>query len=670
MTHRSSSRSSRLLLHQLVFHNDAKGLEEVLSADGSDNLLQRIDEQDQYGNTPLLLAGALGRRQCVHVLLKHSANITKRNHDGWNVVAEATSFGDRAMLREIWREYRRRTAVEMHERFPSVMAQLASMPDFELELHWTFSSWVPFLSRLLPSDTYRIFKRGSCFRIETTLKKFESLQWKRGRLVYMFTYNAPTRHERVVMLDLDARTYHVLKDMKDGKHLSSSRSFQSIGEPEKDALCMEEEDEKEHSRQKELEEKLTEEDLDNFMSSPISSVESPGKFVFTPATSGWLWKEKKKEKLAGYNCECYRIENVRISVRKRSEHLNAEDLKAIAEAQAMLKDPAKLSSKLMEDEKKEREKVKVGKVDDYKPMRPSLPEPPECKITWEKYLNGSGPSAPVLRRPHVLKCEEKTYSGYVAMCEDFPMKLRTLLSVLEVAAPHHRLTSKLREFICNDLPNGFPLKLQMPVFPTISASVETCSYNQCEVPSSLFEVPTDFRRMRRKTEKGRSRRERGKRHRQDNISSQDFENIYEEASPRLHEEPSVPSTSSSQVEPHRLPRLESFSSKFPRSPRSKSPPPSFPSDSTFPESLTGSELSFSFKDAPHTSPRALAVPADEIAFPADIQTDIAATAHRKSRRGYKGVKTNNKDNKEAPGYGGSRSVKGKRIAKSKRRTRT
>eukprot|EP00457_Paulinella_chromatophora_P004015 gb/GEZN01004025.1/.p1 GENE.gb/GEZN01004025.1/~~gb/GEZN01004025.1/.p1 ORF type:complete len:637 (+),score=107.58 gb/GEZN01004025.1/:98-1912(+) len=488
----------------------------------------RIDDQDQYGNTALLLAAALGRHRCARLLLRHSAKITLRNCDGWNAVAEATSFGNRAMLREIWVEYRRRTTMEMEERFPQVMAQLVSIPDFELELHWTFTSWVPFLSRLLPSDTYRIFKRGNCFRIETTLKKFESLQWKRGSLVYLFTYDAPTRHERVVLLDEEARTYQVLKDMRNGKHLSSSRSFRSVGDDgPAHAERMAQEDLKEQRRQQWLEENITEEDLDNFMSSPISAVESPGKFVFTPATTGWLWKESKREILAGYECDCYRIDNIQISVRKRSEHLNQEDLKVIAEAQATLRDPTKLTSKLMEEEK-------AGKGDSQnleseRVRRKSLPEPPECKISWEEYATGKG-SPPALRREHKLKTEEKIYSGQVAMCETFPMELQTLMSVLEVAAPHHRLTGKLREFIQNDLPAGFPLKIDMPVFPTISACVETLRYKQTEVGANICDVPTDYKRMTMKPSsmgrKGRSKcddeqREEGVA----SITAQDFENI-------------------------------------------------------------------------------------------------------------------------------------------------
>lgn len=45
---------------------------------------------------------------------------------------------------------------------------------------------VPLVSRMCPSDTYKIFKQGSKVRIDTTLLGFDQGNWERGNLSYIF----------------------------------------------------------------------------------------------------------------------------------------------------------------------------------------------------------------------------------------------------------------------------------------------------------------------------------------------------------------------------------------------------------------------------------------------------------------------------------------------------
>jgi len=39
---------------------------------------------------------------------------------------------------------------------------------------------------MAPSDTYRIWKRGSSVRVDTTLLGFEGMRWQRGRRSFLF----------------------------------------------------------------------------------------------------------------------------------------------------------------------------------------------------------------------------------------------------------------------------------------------------------------------------------------------------------------------------------------------------------------------------------------------------------------------------------------------------
>ncbi|KAJ8355154.1 hypothetical protein AAFF_G00089730 [Aldrovandia affinis] len=72
------------------------------------------------GNTPLHLAVMMGHKECAHLLLAHNAPV--------------------------------------------------KLGDFYLEVHWDFQSWVPLLSRILPSDACKIYKQGINIRDPVVLK--------------------------------------------------------------------------------------------------------------------------------------------------------------------------------------------------------------------------------------------------------------------------------------------------------------------------------------------------------------------------------------------------------------------------------------------------------------------------------------------------------------------
>lgn len=45
---------------------------------------------------------------------------------------------------------------------------------------------VPLVSKICPSDVYRVWKRGENLRVDTTLLGFEHMTWQRGRRSYIF----------------------------------------------------------------------------------------------------------------------------------------------------------------------------------------------------------------------------------------------------------------------------------------------------------------------------------------------------------------------------------------------------------------------------------------------------------------------------------------------------
>ncbi|XP_029425717.1 ankyrin repeat domain-containing protein 13C isoform X3 [Nannospalax galili] len=382
-------------VHECVFKGDVRRLSSLIRT-------HNIGQKDYHGNTPLHLAVMSGNK------------VT-------------------ALLRKLKQQSRE----SVEEKRPRLLKALKELGDFYLELHWDFQSWVPLLSRILPSDACKIYKQGINIRLDTTLIDFTDMKCQRGDLSFIFNGDAAPS-ESFVVLDNEQKVYQRI-----------------------------------HHEESEME---TEEEVDILMSSDIYSATLSTKSIsFTRAQTGWLFREDKTERVGNFLADFYLVNGLVLESRKRREHLSEEDIlrnKAIMESLSK-------GGNIMEQ--------------NFEPVRrQSLTPPPQNTITWEEYISAEHGKAPHLGRELVCKESKKTFKATVAMSQEFPLGIESLLNVLEVIAPFKHF-NKLREFVQMKLPPGFPVKLDIPVFPTITATVTFQEFRYDEFDGSVFAIPKDYK---------------------------------------------------------------------------------------------------------------------------------------------------------------------------------
>jgi len=151
-------------LHRCVFRNDVLNLKELLN---DEEIIKKINERDNHGNTPLNLALMLGRRNCIITLINSGCDIITRNNYGWNPLDESIFLGDVDIVEKISilkiKTYIRTFGNVILKKWNEVL------PNFYFKNKIKFKCPIPVLAKLLVSDTMELFKRDNCFRINTSL---------------------------------------------------------------------------------------------------------------------------------------------------------------------------------------------------------------------------------------------------------------------------------------------------------------------------------------------------------------------------------------------------------------------------------------------------------------------------------------------------------------------
>ncbi|KAJ0078593.1 hypothetical protein Patl1_23153 [Pistacia atlantica] len=161
-----------------------------------------IDRRDVPGReTPLHLAVRLRDPISAEILMAAGADWSLQNENGWSALQEAVCTREESIAMIIARHYQPLAWAKWCRRLPRIVASANRIRDFYMEITFHFeSSVIPFIGRIAPSDTYRIWKRGSNLRADMTLAGFDGFRIQRSDQTFLFLGEGYTSEDGNVTL--------------------------------------------------------------------------------------------------------------------------------------------------------------------------------------------------------------------------------------------------------------------------------------------------------------------------------------------------------------------------------------------------------------------------------------------------------------------------------------
>uniref|UniRef100_G3P325 Ankyrin repeat domain 13A n=1 Tax=Gasterosteus aculeatus aculeatus TaxID=481459 RepID=G3P325_GASAC len=445
-------------LHSAVWENDYRRLEEQITLPQNE-----IEAVDPRGRTPLHLAVSLGHLESVRVLLRHGAEVTKENCMNWTVLQEAVSTGDPEMVQLVLQRRDYLKASTALGGVPELLSKIRESPDFYMEMKWEFTSWIPLLSRVCPSDVCRIWKSGASLRVDATLLGFENMTWIRGRRSYIFRGEDSCAELIEVNHDdevVETERYNISQEIEHVTLESMQPAEQEVAK------------------------RLT--------TSIVNTYLDTKDIDFERNKSGiWGWRADKTEMVNGFEAKVFSVNNVNVVIRTRTEHLTDEE-------KARIKSERNVLESLLGTVEQH-----ISAQGDLTLEYATATNP--TAITPEEYFD---PDFELgnrdIGRPIELSIRTQKFKGTLWMSEDHPLSLvEQVTPIIDLMARTSSHFARLRDFVTLKFPPGFPVKLEIPLFHVLNARITFGSVNKCSteeeanttpVCPSVFEVPAGYHR--------------------------------------------------------------------------------------------------------------------------------------------------------------------------------
>ncbi|CAN6580070.1 unnamed protein product [Malus baccata var. baccata] len=488
------SRYDHSPVHKAIVTRDYAGLRRILSdlprlckpaeirselvslaeEEKADAIAAVIDRRDVPNReTPLHLAVKLGDQTAAEMLMVAGADVNLVNKDGWSALQEAICNREEAIAMIIVSHSRALSWAKWCRRLPRLVGTMRRMRDFYMEITFHFeSSVIPFISRIAPSDTYKIWKRGANLRADMSLAGYDGLQIK--------------RHDKSVLF--------LGEGSEDGKVPPGS-------------LCMA------SHKDKEVVNALagfscqpTEEKVRQKVVAMSRTVMSRGRIDVTQAVlfPQMTWKRQKKTEMVGpWKAVAYDMRNVVVSMKSRRVPGAMTDGKLVSSCNENETESEEFKDILTEDEMRQLENAlsselssengdgsTEGGCDEHR----EIPiedvsgdrngENKQEKKGWfggrrkggdhrrGRDMKASSSASPDNENRHKDASKEneckKGLRPVLWLSPSFPLQTEELLPLLDILSNKIKAIRRLRELLTTKLPRGtFPVKVAIPVVPTV-----------------------------------------------------------------------------------------------------------------------------------------------------------------------------------------------------------
>ncbi|KAM9613636.1 ankyrin repeat domain-containing protein 13B isoform 4-T4 [Morphnus guianensis] len=311
---------------------------------------------------------------------------------------------------------------------------------------------VPLVSKICPSDTYKVWKSGQNLRVDTTLLGFDHMTWQRGNRSFVF--RGQDTSAVVMEIDHDRRVVY-------------SETLALAGHDQEVLLAAVQ---------------PTEEQVMGRLTAPVVTTQLDTKNIaFERNKSGILgWRSEKTEMVNGYEAKVYGASNVELITRTRTEHLSDQHKGKSKGSKTPLQSFLGIAEQ------------HVG-PNNGTLITQTLSHANPTAITPEEYFN---PNFELgnrdMGRPMELTTKTQKFKAKLWLCEDHPLSLcEQVAPIIDLMAISNALFAKLRDFITLRLPPGFPVKIEIPIFHILNARITFGNLNGCDEPvSSLRHSPS------------------------------------------------------------------------------------------------------------------------------------------------------------------------------------
>ena len=397
----------------------------------ADQISLVLDRRDvPYRETPLHLAVRLNDLFAARALATAGADVSLQNSAGWNSLQEALCRRASDIALVLLRLHHRNAWSKWRRRLPRVIAALRRMRDFYMEISFHFESSVsPFVGKIAPSDTYKIWKRDGNLRADTSLAGFDGLKIQRADQSFLFLGDVDHTH------DVPSGSLLVLN--RDDRKIFDA--FENAGGP------------------------MNESDVAGFCSQ--TSVYRPGMDVTKAELVGRTnWRRQEKTESVGeWKAKVYEMHNVVFSFRSRKVAGGDSD---VAGSEQVL--PLELDED--DDGFLVAENPNFGfPMPDKRRHSSFVREEREWVPMGRKSVDLTSVTAPQPRRsPQSVTMPQTKEKEYVRslrpsvwLTEQFPLKTEELLPLLDILANKVKAVRRLRELLTTTFPPGtFPVKVR------------------------------------------------------------------------------------------------------------------------------------------------------------------------------------------------------------------